>query len=66
VLKDDGLIHQVHCKICIAIGKKESMMASKWNTILKHGNGSVTKARPSFMLHGSPSVYMNKYRAVTS
>jgi hypothetical protein len=37
LLKDDGLIHQVHCKTCSAMGKKDVVVAPKWDTIFKHG-----------------------------
>jgi hypothetical protein len=29
LLKDVGLIHQVHCKTCLAMGKKDVVMAPK-------------------------------------
>jgi hypothetical protein len=37
ILKDDGLIHQVRCRPCSTVGRKEVVMAPKWDTIQKHG-----------------------------
>jgi hypothetical protein len=45
LLKDDGLIHQVHCKTCSAVGKKDVVMAPKWDTIFKHGQRDCHKKK---------------------
>jgi hypothetical protein len=51
LLKDDGLIHQVRCKTCSAMGKKDAVMAPKWDTIFKHGLRDCHKKRT--MLYAS-------------
>jgi hypothetical protein len=45
LLKEDGLIHQVRCKICSCIKKKEFVMAPKWDTIWKHGQRECHKTK---------------------
>jgi hypothetical protein len=37
LFKDNGMIHHVQCKTCSAMGKKDIVMAPKWDTIFKHG-----------------------------
>jgi hypothetical protein len=37
ILKDDGLIHQVRCRTCSTVGRKDVVMATKCGTIKKHG-----------------------------
>jgi hypothetical protein len=37
ILKDDGLIHQVRCRTCSTVGRKDVVMGPKWDTIQKHG-----------------------------
>jgi hypothetical protein len=56
LLKDDRMIHQVQCKTCSTMKKKDLVMASKWDTIFKHGLHDCHKNRCSCMLRGGPTL----------
>jgi hypothetical protein len=55
VLKDDGLIHLVQCKICSTIGKKDCVMHPKWDTLSKHGQRECHKRKAFLYAARQPS-----------
>ena len=43
ILAKDGVLHMVRCKPCTTVRGKQVQMASKWDTISKHGQREIHK-----------------------
>jgi hypothetical protein len=60
LLKDDGLIHQVRCKTCSAVGKKDVVMVPEWDTIFKHGQRDCHKKKTLLYVAWQPTTVLEQ------